>query len=109
MLADGTRLKDNVSFAALVSCLHLLVPQLFASTDVQAATGVVLPTLLQARAQEASASAAAGSSAMRCAVAEQKAEMYEQHLAHATEVVDQLTQGIGHLFETAVGIDIHAW
>lgn len=57
---------------------------------------------LQARASEASASAAAGSTFMRSAAAEAKADAYERCLAGAAGVVEQLRGGIGSLFETAV-------
>lgn len=57
---------------------------------------------LQARASEASASAAAGSTFMRSAAAEGKASSYERRLAAADDVVEQLRGGIGSLFETAV-------
>uniref|UniRef100_A0A383V6K0 ODAD1 central coiled coil region domain-containing protein n=1 Tax=Tetradesmus obliquus TaxID=3088 RepID=A0A383V6K0_TETOB len=55
----------------------------------------------QARASEASASAAAGSTFMRSAAAEAKADAYERCLAGAAGVVEQLRGGIGSLFETA--------
>lgn len=59
--------------------------------------------LLQANASEQSASAAAGSAIMRSSAAEHKADLYEEHLGHASQVVDQLKEGIGSLFEAAVG------
>lgn len=58
--------------------------------------------VLQARASEASASAAAGSALMRCSAAEQKAEIYEEHLSNASQVVDQLKEGISTMFEAIV-------
>lgn len=83
-------------------CTVLLQHSKCVPTFVFTPVCVVVPCCHQTRASEASASAAASGTFMRSATADGKADAYERRLTGAAEVVEQLRQGIGSLFDTAV-------